>query len=454
MAGKKKTAYVCSQCGHSEPKWLGRCPSCGEWNTFSEIKISGSGSAEKPYTSGSSEPVVLSGIQAQPPEYSPTGNTELDRVLGGGITPGAAILLGGEPGIGKSTLMLQVAASIPGSGLYVSGEETPSQIKNRADRLDLPQDSLKVLSENNLDVLLEILNKEKPDFVVIDSIQTFISSEAGLVPGTANQLKTAGYKLTSWSKASGSPVILIAHVTKEGTIAGPKVIEHLVDTVLYFDHGSSELRILRAAKNRMGSIDEIGLFRMDKSGLSAIKNPAGYFLEHRGEGPPPGSAVTAVYEGSRILLVEIQALTVPAKASGGRVYSEGIDTSRVSRIAAVLEKHASLKLSDNDIYINVAGGLKVSDPGADLAIAIAIFSSKSLKALPQGMIFCGEVTLAGEIRSVQHLRRRIKTAVDTGWDKWIISAKNKDTDTLPGSGENAGNIREAIAGIISGVNNS
>jgi DNA repair protein RadA/Sms len=397
----------------------------------------------------STSPKKLAEIDPTPPRKYPTGNEELDRVLGGGLTPGAAVLLGGEPGIGKSTLMLQVAANLPGTGLYISGEESPGQIKTRADRLRLPQDSLEILCETSLENLMELISESRPAYLVVDSIQTLISEEAGAVPGTPSQLKIAGHRLTTWAKATGIPVFLIAHVTKEGTIAGPKVIEHLVDTVLYFDHSSSDLRILRSSKNRMGSVDEVGLFRMSASGLTPIADPAGLFLEHRKDGPPQGSAVAAVYEGSRILLVEIQALTVPSKGGMGRVYSDRIDSARVSRIAAVLERHAGLRLSDQDIYVNVAGGLRISDTGAELALALALFSARSEKALPADMVAVGEISLAGEVRPVPHLRRRIKTATDTGLSRFFASAFSDEGGDFPGKGRVIHNIRDALAAVIS-----
>ena len=458
MARGKDSAYVCDSCGHDESKWLGRCPSCGEWNTFKEVRISRTASkasrsvAQPRVASAISGPQLLADVDATPPHKHPTGIDELDRVLGGGLSPGTAVLLGGEPGIGKSTLMLQVAATLPGRGLYVSGEESPGQVKNRADRLELPQDSLDVLCETDMDILMDYLQNppenRKPAYVVVDSIQTLISPDVGAVPGTPNQLKMAGHKLTTWAKSGGVPVFLIAHVTKEGTIAGPKVIEHLVDTVLYFDHSSSELRILRASKNRMGSVDEVGLFRMGEKGLSPIADPAGLFLEHRRDAPPVGSAVAAVYEGSRILLVEIQALTVPAKGGAGRIYADRMDTARVSRIAAVLERHAGLRLSDQDIYVNVAGGLRITDTGAELALALALFSARAEKALDGELVAVGELSLAGEIRSVPHLRRRIKTAVETGLAAWIIGPGEKTGD-LPGREIKAGTIREAVAAAAS-----
>ncbi len=451
MAKGRSSAYVCDSCGHDEPKWLGRCPSCGEWNSFKEIHLGSTGTARRSvHPIKRAAATLLSDIDPTPPERYPTGNEELDRVLGGGLSPGTSVLLGGEPGIGKSTLMLQVAATLPGRGLYVSGEESPGQIKNRADRLKLPQDSLEIICETDLEILLDILGENKPAYLVVDSIQTLISGEAGSVPGTPNQLKIAGHRLTTWAKTTGIPLFLIAHVTKEGTIAGPKVIEHLVDTVLYFDQSSSDLRILRASKNRMGSVDELGLFRMGASGLSPIPDPAGMFLEHRkSSNPPAGSAVAAVYEGSRILMVEIQALTVQAKGGMGRVYSDRIDNARVSRIAAVLERHAGLKLSDQDIYVNVAGGLRISDTGAELALALALFSARSEQALPPDLAAVGEISLAGEVRPVPHLRRRIKTASDTGLKRYFAAAGSDEGGAFSGKGKVVHNIRDALAAVLS-----
>ena len=454
MAKGKTSAFVCESCGHDESKWLGRCPSCGEWNTFKEVRIPAAKAASRNPSAGPAgqapRPRLLAEVDPTPPERHPTGIGELDRVLGGGLSPGAAVLLGGEPGIGKSTLMLQVAASLPGRGLYVSGEESPGQVKNRADRLSLRQDSLDILCETELEVLVDVLAETKPAYVVVDSIQTLVSDDVGSVPGTPNQLKVAGHRLTAWAKAAGIPVFLIAHVTKEGTIAGPKVIEHLVDTVLYFDHSSTDLRILRASKNRMGSVDEVGLFRMGAEGLTPIADPAGLFLEHRREQAPVGSAVAAVYEGSRILLVEIQALTVPAKGGSGRVYADRMDNARVSRVAAVLERHAGLKLSDQDIYVNVAGGLRIADTGAELALALALFSARAEKPLPADLVSVGEVSLAGEIRPVTHLRRRVKTAADTGLERWIAAVDRDESGAFPGKGQAARRIRDAVATAAAG----
>ncbi len=452
MARIKNNSYLCASCGHHEAKWLGHCPSCGEWNTFKSVKLKPDSHQNRQKSTAfnhmeDSEPKLLSTIDPAPPERYPTKIAELDRVLGGGLSPGTSVLLGGEPGIGKSTLMLQVATALPGTGLYVSGEESKEQLKTRADRLKLKQNTLAILCQTDLDSLMDTLNQVMPAYVVVDSIQTLVSADAGSIPGTPNQLKIAGYRLTTWAKSHNIPLFLIAHVTKEGIIAGPKVIEHLVDTVLYFDHSSGDLRILRASKNRMGSVDEAGFFRMNASGLEPINDPSDLFLEHRQAGPPIGSSVTAVYEGSRILLVEIQALVVPSKVSGGRVYSDRIDAARVSRVAAVLERHASLRLSDQDIYINVAGGLKINDTGADLALALALASARGERALPEKLAVFGELTLAGEIRTVPHLRRRIKTAVDSGLENWLAAGGKVDESS--GNGQSINSVREAVAWALS-----
>ncbi len=443
MSKTRVSIYTCETCGHDEPKWLGRCPSCGEWNTFKVIQVDRSQKKSK-LSQNPNSPVLLSHVDATPPERHPTGIMELDRVLGGGLAPGTTVLLGGEPGIGKSTLLLQVAATLPGVGLYVSGEELTSQIKTRADRLKLDQDSLEVLNETDLGALMNVLNHHVPAYLVVDSIQTLVSSDAGTIPGTLNQLKMTSHRLAAWGKEHRVPVFFIAHVTKEGAIAGPKVIEHLVDTVLYFDHNSSDIRILRATKNRMGAIDEVGLFRMEATGLEPITDPSGLFLVHRKANPPLGSAVAAVYEGSRILLVEIQALVVPSKGAGGRVYSDRVEAARVSRIAAVLERHAGLKLSDQDIYVNVAGGLRINDTGAELAVALAVASALIGKPLPPNFAIFGEITLAGEIRDVPHLHRRIKTSVDSGLTNWLTSGDGNIPDTLPGKGITTSLIHEAV----------
>ena len=410
----KALVFRCVSCGHVEVKWLGRCPGCGEWNSLRESTAKGD---EGPARAGESFPVPIGAIDASEASRMSTGLGEFDRVLGGGLLRGSAILIGGEPGIGKSTLLLQVAASCAVSGrvLYVSGEESPAQIRMRAGRLDAVREGLEVFASGNLATIRAALDSLRPTVVIVDSIQTLWSDEAGSVPGTANQIKFCAQELVGWAKAHDSSLFLVAHVTKDGLIAGPKAAEHLVDAVLSFEQGAGGIRVLRAAKNRFGSVDEIGLFRMGPKGLSELLDPSGLFLVRRESGLPPGVAVAPVHEGSRVLLVEIQALAVPAKAGFTRVYSDRIEVARVSRIAAVLEKHANMRLSDNDLYVNVAGGMRLTEPGIDLAVAAALWSARTGQALPSGAALAGELSLAGEVRPVVQMRKRARAAANLGF---------------------------------------
>ncbi|RKX82792.1 MAG: DNA repair protein RadA, partial [Spirochaetes bacterium] len=405
---KKKIVFECIECGHQDPKWLGRCPSCGGWNTMEQITRSSvacnaaTGNHESPGLS-SKGTIMLQNIDiSEVPRFS-SGFAEVDRVLGGGIMRGSAILLGGEPGIGKSTLMMQIAGSAritnnsteSGKILYISGEESASQLKMRANRLNINSSNIEILIESDLGRILDALDKSKPKLIVMDSIQTVVSEEAGKVPGTVNQVKFCGHSLISWSKNNNAAIFFIAHVTKEGVIAGPKIVEHMVDTVLYFDHSNSGIRFVRAAKNRFGSVDELGLFTMEASGLKEVKDPSTLFLIQRNDGMPPGIAAVPVFEGSRALMVEIQALTVPAKSGFSRIYSDRIDNNRVSRIAAVLEKNMSLRFSDQDIYVNVAGGMKLNEVGIELALACALYSARTNIPFPKETAVAGEISLAG-----------------------------------------------------------
>jgi DNA repair protein RadA/Sms len=347
---RPSTQYRCSNCGHSEPKWLGRCPECGQWNTLKETAANPR--ASKGEIKGESYSLPIVAIDPALGTRISSGNAELDRVLGGGFMRGSAILVGGEPGIGKSTLLLQVCATMETKGrvLYVSGEESPAQIRMRADRVGALKENLEVLCSSDLDRIMGAFEAVKPVLTVVDSIQTVYSPEAGVVPGTANQIKYCTQEMTEWAKAHDSIIVFVAHVTKEGLIAGPKAAEHIVDAVLAFEQAEGELRALRASKNRFGSTEELGLYRMGEKGLAELSDPSGVLLVHREGELPPGVAVAIVHEGSRILLVEIQALTVPAKAGLTRVFSDRVDASRVARIAAVIEKQANVKLSDKDIY--------------------------------------------------------------------------------------------------------
>ena len=439
---KKKTgdlAHRCNKCGYTQARWLGRCPECGEWNTFEEVTINQDYSAaersiaEKFVKEAHSVP--LDAIEANDAVRLSTGIAEFDRVLGGGAVKRSAILIGGEPGIGKSTLLLQ-AASASSSGsvkkvLYVSGEESGGQIRSRADRLNLPLKNIELLCTCRLEDVERVLNKVNPVFVIIDSIQTMYSADAGAVPGTINQLKLCAHELVSWVKERDSVLFLTAHVTKDGNIAGPKVLEHLVDTVISFERTEDDVRFLRALKNRFGSVDELGIFSMDESGLKAIDDPSSLFITNRTGPLPAGSAAVPVCEGSRVFMVEIQALTVPAKGAVTRVFSDKIDSARVSRIAAVLEKRIGLQFSDQDIYVNVAGGIRLKEPAADLAIALALYSARANIPAQKEGAYIGELSLAGEIRSVKKLKQRIKTAQSMGFTT-VVSPPPSDSDSEAG----------------------
>lgn len=423
--------YKCSNCGYTQPRWLGRCPECGEWNSLEEIIIDrnnitpagrGKEAVEK------QKPIVLSTIEAQKNTRLSTGIDEFDRVLGGGATKISAILLGGEPGIGKSTLLLQTAASIAikdAKVLYISGEESAAQIKERADRLGLICNGINILCTSRLEDSLDALDSLNPAFVIIDSIQTIYSAEAGIIPGTVNQLKYCANEFISWVKERESVLIMTAHVTKEGTIAGPKSLEHMVDTVISFERNADDIRFLHAQKNRFGSVDEIGIFSMTEKGLEPVINPTSLFLTKRKENQPAGVACTPVFEGSRVFLVEIQALTVPAKASISRIYSEKIDSGRVARVAAVIEKRCGLCFSDQDIYVNVAGGIKLSESSIDAALAAALYSARTDIAVKNGTAVFGELSLAGEIRPVTKTKQRIKAAEGLGFTS-ILSPASDD----------------------------
>lgn len=435
--------YTCSSCGNTQPRWLGKCPECGEWNSFTETysddsnKTPGFGGYGQNGTRA--KPVPLSSVDALEGTRFLTGIDEFDSVLGGGAMKRSAILIGGEPGIGKSTLLIQSCASASscksianGKILYVSGEESSSQIKARANRLKLNTNGIEILCTTRLEDIEDALNKINPVFIVIDSIQTVFSAEAGIVPGTVNQLKYCTNELISWVKERDAVMFLTAHITKEGLIAGPKSLEHMVDTVITFERNDDDVRFLRAQKNRFGSTDELGIFSMDDKGLHTMEDPSSLFIVRRTGKLPAGIAVVPVFEGSRVFLVEIQALTVPAKASITRVYSDKIDSARVSRIAAVLEKRAGLRFSDQDLYINVAGGVRLSESAIDAAIAAALYSTRTDIALSQGTAIVGELSLAGEIRPVNRLKQRAKTAGALGFSRLLAPpSDDKDAEITP-----------------------
>jgi len=442
---KKQKSFIfkCSSCGHEEPKWLGRCPECGEWNTLTETPIKPgqlSGSGKLPGSGALPQSLPLSSVDPMEGSRIKSGIAELDRVLGGGIMKKSAILVGGEPGIGKSTLLLQVAAAAETKGriLFISGEESSGQLKMRSDRLGLEGDRIEVLCSGNMEDILAVMEAAKPVLVMADSAQTLFSAEVGMTAGTVNQMKYCSWELVSWIKEHDAALFLTAHVTKDGLISGPKSLEHMVDTVLYFEDSAetgndSDTRFLRASKNRFGSVDEIGIFIMGEKGLSAVEDPSLLFLVRREGELPPGIAIAAVLEGSRTLLVEIQALTVPAKGSISRVFSDRIDSARVSRVAAVLEKHLGLRLSDQDIYVNVSGGIRINEVGAELALASALYSARTGIPVPVKAAIAGELSLSGDIYSVRRINNRIKTAENLGFNGFF-SFKN---------------IKEAISSLFS-----
>lgn len=436
MAKKKSvTVYKCSECGYTQPTWLGRCPECGSWNTLEEC-ISDPNSTAAAFGQSATEkikPVPLANVTAQENARVSTEIEEFDRVLGGGAMKRSAILIGGEPGIGKSTLMIQTAAAIAkkyGKVLYVSGEESAGQLKGRADRLNLDTKGIEILCTMRLEDIKDALSALNPLFVVIDSIQTVYSVEAGIVPGTINQLKFCANELTGWVKSRDSVLIMSAHVTKEGNIAGPKSLEHMVDTVISFERNDDEVRFLRAQKNRFGSVDELGIFAMTDKGLEGVGDPSTMFITKRSGKMPAGIANTAVFEGSRAFIVEIQALTVPAKSSISRVYSDKIDSARVARVAAVLEKRTGIRFSDQDLYINVAGGVRLTESSIDAALAASLYSARTDLSIPENTVITGELSLAGEIRPVARLKQRIKTAGDLGFTSVLAPEKDNGSTKI------------------------
>ena len=422
-----QTRFVCSACGRVESKWLGRCPSCGAWNSFEEEKVQPVSRSMPAAATGAVDEKIrkLSEVVVSDSVRFSSGIDELDRVLGGGVMRPSSVLVGGDPGIGKSTLMLQLTASCSSVGpvLYVSGEESPSQVKLRAQRLGLDASRIDILCDTRLESLVEAIEKLSPAVVVIDSLQTLASGEVSSMAGSVNQMRTCCMSLSLLAKARNIAMFFIGHVTKDGMLAGPRIVEHLVDTVLYFESAQTGVRILRSIKNRFGSVDEIGIFSMDADGLSPVKDPSLFFISDRREdGLPSGIAYTAVAEGTRTFLVEIQALTVPCKGGSPRIYSDRIDTARVNRVAAILERHAGLVLSDCDTYINVAGGIRINEVSTELALAMALWSARTGTPLHERQVCFGELSLAGEVRPVSFLERRVKAAIEMGFDRILAPA--------------------------------
>jgi DNA repair protein RadA/Sms len=418
---KLKTTYVCQACGAVSGKWTGRCESCGEWNTIvEEIVDSGVGAGPKSATAGG-RPIQLVPLAGEIESAArvETGIGELDRVTGGGFVMGSAVLVGGDPGIGKSTLLLQAAAALADRGrrvIYVTGEEAVAQVRLRAQRMGLGDRDVQLASETNVEIILATLQQgPAPDLVIIDSIQTLWTDRVESAPGTVTQVRTSAQALTRFAKKSGAAVVLVGHVTKDGQIAGPRVVEHMVDAVLYFEGDASHtFRILRGVKNRYGATDEIGVFEMSMRGLEEVANPSALFLDQRDQ-DAAGSAVFAGMEGTRPVLCEIQALVSPSPLGTPRRAVVGWDSSRLSMVLAVLETRCGVRIGANDIYLNVAGGLKINEPAADLAVAAALISSLTGAALPADAVYFGEISLAGGVRPVVHASLRLREAQKLGF---------------------------------------
>ncbi|HHV62942.1 MAG TPA: DNA repair protein RadA [Firmicutes bacterium] len=429
---KAKTRYICQECGYSAPKWLGRCPGCGAWNSMIEEVVEATG-AGGPATSRSGlfttgdRPRPITEVEACQEERFSTGIGELDRALGGGIVPGSFILVAGDPGIGKSTLMLQMSNHIGLTGkpvLYVSGEESSRQIRLRADRLGPLSGDLFVVAETNIRVIEDHVASVSPSLVIIDSIQTAYDPELESAPGSVSQVREVAARLMRLAKVSGTPIFVVGHVTKTGVIAGPRVLEHMVDTVLYLEgERNHAFRILRAVKNRFGSTNEIGVFEMQQGGLIDVKNPSQIFLSEKPVGVS-GSCVVASLEGTRPILVELQALVSSMNFGAPRRTTMGVDYNRVAIILAVLEKRVGLSLAMEDVYVNVVGGIRLDDPAVDLGIATAIASSHKGKAVDGGSIVLGEIGLSGEVRAVSRLEARLSEAAKLGFKRCIIPRRN------------------------------
>lgn len=437
MAQKKtKSIYTCSQCGYQSPKWMGKCPDCQQWNSFLEEAVpTGRAHAHRSVTGPAPEVLRLDEISSCTEKRQQCGITELDRVLGGGIVPGSFTLIGGDPGIGKSTLLLQAVAQLGkvGKALYVTAEESCLQVKLRAERLDVQPQELYLLAETSLDSILKKVDELDPDYLVIDSIQTIFTSQIESAPGSVSQVRECASQLMQRAKQSELPTFIVGHVTKDGSIAGPRVLEHLVDTVLYFEGDPGHpYRILRAVKNRFGSTNEIGVFEMSDRGLREVKNPSEIFLAERAE-DAAGSVVITSLEGSRPILVELQALVSSAPYGTARRTAMGIDHNRVSLLVAVLEKKVGMSLLSHDIFINVAGGVKIDEPAADLGILASLASSHLNKVIPRRTIVFGEVGLAGEIRAVSRPELRVQEAARLGFERCILPAGNlKNLETPAG----------------------
>lgn len=453
--GKAVSAFFCQNCGYESSKWMGQCPACHEWNSFVEELV-----IKSPHATGQSvrrvdrPPVSIDEIKGDKEERFTTDIEEFDRVLGGGIVPGSLTLVGGDPGIGKSTLLLQVCKQLSDTGrevLYISGEESLSQIKMRADRIGTFQKQFRLLTEINLDIIAQTVKKEKPDVVVIDSIQTMFNEQVNAAPGSVSQVRESTAVLLQLAKGENIAILIVGHVTKEGTVAGPRVLEHMVDTVLYFEGDKQDIyRILRGVKNRFGSTNEIGVFEMEEGGLKEIKNPSEYMISGKPQGAS-GSVVTCCMEGTRPMLMEVQALVCDTNFQIPRRQATGCDFNRMNLLIAVIEKRIRIPLGHEDAYINFAGGMKITEPATDLAVVMALVSSYKNTPIDDKMIVFGEVGLSGEVRGVSMVKQRVLEAKKMGYTSCMVPYTNykqladiKDMKIHP-----VKNIKEAVSLMVS-----
>jgi DNA repair protein RadA/Sms len=431
---KIKTVFVCSDCGGTTSKWEGKCPHCGVWNTLQESREASLPAHRFAPLAGASPVRSLAEIEARELPRQPSGIAEFDRVLGGGLVSGAVVLIGGDPGIGKSTLLLQALVSLSRNvkTLYVTGEESAEQVALRARRLELATGEVNLLAEIRLEAIVAALSEQRPGVAVIDSIQTLYSSELSAAPGSVSQVRECAAQLTRLAKQTGITIVLIGHVTKDGTLAGPRVLEHIVDTVLYFEGDThSSFRLIRAFKNRFGAVNELGVFAMTDRGLRGVANPSALFLSQH-EQNVAGSCVMATQEGTRPLLVEIQALVDTAHAPNPRRLSVGLESTRLAMLLAVLHRHAGVVTFDQDVFVNAVGGVKITEPAADLAVLLAIMSSLGNKPLPKGLVVFGEVGLVGEIRPAPRGQERLREAAKLGFGTALIPKANAPKHPIEG----------------------
>jgi len=428
---KDKLKYSCSECGAETSKWVGQCPDCQQWNTLVEVVVQGSAPRAGRFagyagSAGALEVQTLAEVSPDDVARTPTGIGEFDRVLGGGMVPGSVVLLGGDPGIGKSTLLLQTLAALGEryTTLYVSGEESPQQISLRAHRLKLPVMNTRLLPETRVEGIIQTAQKERPQVLVVDSIQTIYTEQLQSAPGSVAQVRESAAQLVRFAKHTGTALFIVGHVTKEGQLAGPRVLEHMVDTVLYFEGDSgSRYRVIRAFKNRFGAVNELGVFAMTELGLKEVSNPSAIFLS-RHEQAVSGSAIMVTVEGSRPLLVEVQALVDESHLNNPRRVTVGLEHNRLAMLLAVLHRHGGIVTHDQDVFVNVVGGVRVTETGADLAVLLSVLSSLRNRPLPEGLVVFGEVGLAGEIRPVPNGQDRLKEAAKHGFKRAIVPAAN------------------------------